>query len=456
MLRSFLVTVLLFFLYDAPAQKLYSLRYANGDSVVYECFMVYFSPTNCYMRIRFKNDDSTSAYNVVQVTYNSITGKTKQGEDYLCLKADPHPITVVGDTDITANFIPDSYIWFPKATTKKQGPYLTRDMIDFTIIGAAPQYMQLNPRKLTEEDLLELYNEDESSLADMKAMCGLAEIGERYVPPINSIPTIHFIMAANTLDPKIGVSCKKDMDKLLIELDSIASWLGLDFKSYLVYGNDFNRKNLLSRLNEVSAKKNDVVIFSYSGHGNRWADQKDTFPFMNLWVKSPYETQPRTQSEYQAILKQVSDNTMTIGEVFNIISKKRARLSIVLGDMCNTSNEAPKQISDESYEIDFDRGLADLFKIRNLQKLGKLFLETKGNLIAVATKPNETAGGNNTMGGFFTSSFLDAVEYESSYSSKSLSWNNIINETIKSAFFYKKKSGSMIPQTGIKSLKVKE
>ncbi|MEO7313494.1 MAG: caspase family protein [Chitinophagaceae bacterium] len=455
MQKIILTAILLIFLATTWAQKLYSIRYTDDKDVAYDCFMVYFNPHNIYLRVRYQSDDST--FNVVHVDYSSVTGKMKNGKPYLIMKADPDTHTVMGDTNATAYYIPENFYWYPQEKNEKsRGPFLTRDVVGFTFNGSVDSYFPYKPDHLTEKDLLEYYQRDEGDFEDLKTMCGLDESQERWTPPAYKIkPTLHFIMVANTLEKKIGASCKTDVENLQDELEHITGSLGISFKPYIVDDKDFSKPALIKALSQVQPGPDDIIFFSYSGHGSRWADQKDSFPYMDLNIKQP----TKTYTSYEEAQQEVLANSLTMTDLTNLIIDKPARLNIVLGDMCNKSNTAPgpRLVSTESYEMNWDRGVSDGLKVQDLLKLKALFMDTKGNVISVATRPDETAGGTTQMGGYFTKSFIESLETGTSFfNHANSSWQSIINETLKNAEIYKKKSNSPVPQTGLKHIYQKQ
>jgi Caspase domain len=458
MKRIFLLTIFTCILNSTFSQKLYSVAYTGDNDVEYDCFMVYFNPWNCYMRVRFQNPDSS--FNVIHVEYTSVTGKSKNKESYLLMKNDTTPTRLIaGDSAAREAFIPENFVWFTSAKkSSEKGPWATRDIIEFTLNGRV-KYFPLKLNSITEADLLEFYPERDGDFEDIKVMCGLTENKDRFIPPLYQVkPVLHFIVAANTDEADIGESCRVDRDNLRKEMKAIADSLKIGFKPYVIDSKDFSRPKLLSKLNEVKPGSNDIVFFSYSGHGSRWDDQKDSFPYMALYIKEPFSRDWKTDAEFKTAMKAIVDNSMTVSELINIITQKSGRLKIILGDLCNdpigANTPLIRPVTNEDYDIG-NRNMKGLYTIKNLSKLNKLFMEAKGNVISVATKPMEKAGSTPKIGGYFTASFIEALQRETSFFVSPVSWDNIIAKTIDNAIIYKKNSGSAVPQTGIRSIKVK-
>ncbi len=465
MKRIFLLAIFTFLLNNVFSQKLYSVRYTgekDGKDVEYDCFMVYFNPWNCYLRVRFPNPDSS--FNVIHVEYTSVTGKTKAGKPYLLMKNDTTPTRLIaGDSAAKEEFIPENFVWFTSAKkSSDRGPWATRDVIDFTPNGKIKYFpLILDNNSITEADLLEFYPDRDGDFEDIKVMCGIAENVDRFIPPLYRVkPVLHFIMAANTDIDDIGESCKLDRDKLKKEIEKIADSLNILFKPYIIDAKGFSRRNMLEELDRLKPGSNDIVFFSYSGHGTRWADQKDALPNMNLYVKEPFDRNWKTNAEFQESMKAIVNNCMSMKELIDTITKKQGRLKIILGDLCNDifGDQTPtiRPMTKEDYETESgSRSLKGLYERPNLSKLNKLFMEAKGNVISVATLPHETAGSSKKLGGFFTISFIQALKKEASFFESPVTWDNIITQTIKDAKQYKKSTGSVVPQSGQAFITVK-
>ena len=112
-----------------------------------------------------------------------------------------------------------------------------------------------------------------------------------------------------------------------------------------------------------------------------------------------------------------------------MIVKKGARLNLVLGDCCNndlgvTSRDGGGGLASRTYT----RGDKD--------RLRKLFFESRGNIIAAAAQPNETACGSRVSGGYFLNAFFSAIDKEVSYTATgNADWADIFKRTMSSATY---------------------
>ncbi len=392
-------------IYKADAQSLYEIKFTDAAKTEYLGLLVYFNEQNSYMRIAYTVN---GVYNVVHVDYKSITGVNVQNENFFYLKSTTAP------TFITASklmYSPDYFIWY--GTGKNQrGPYQT-DSDKFLNQQKVKSYIQLTPAQLTDTYIRQFFSSTETKYFAMRKICGLDKNVLASLQ-LNLPSKMHFIMAANTRESSIGISCTIDERALENEFRDIAKTLNIDFVKHIIMDDTYSKENLNAEIDKLQPGKNDIVVFAYSGHGFRWNDQTDQYPNMDL-----------RSSEY---MKVSEANSLSAADVYNAITKKGARLNIILTDCCN-SKIGRNQITTSG----FLNTKSDVNP--NLVRLQRLFMTAKGNIMAAAAQPGEFATGNNADGGIFTHSFIQALREEISFfkTESSSSWDNIVLRTLELA-----------------------
>lgn len=225
---------------------------------------------------------------------------------------------------------------------------------------------------------------------------------------ISDAQSIHFICFADTDDKKIGKGTAKDVTQMVDFVMTLASEIDMEDNlkpAIVMMGKDCNKANLISTIEEFTCSPEDIVMFYYSGHGARAYQDASEFPQMCLGSSS--------QKDF-----------VSLEYVKRAIEKKGPRLSIVLGDCCNSYSTSitPKEVvvttaaARSSYE-------------NNHEGLKKLFLETRGSIIAAGSRKGELSWGNPYNGGFFTHGFLNEIEAYTSSSGEAYDWQELMWRT---------------------------
>lgn len=224
---------------------------------------------------------------------------------------------------------------------------------------------------------------------------------------ISYAQNIHFICIADTDDNKIGKSVKKDVNQMLDFVMSLASDIGMEDNlqpAIVMMGEECNKKNLLTTIEEFKCGKDDIVLFYYSGHGIRAYQDTSEFPQMCLG---------NSDQDY-----------ISLEYVKKKIERKGPGLSIILADCCNSydSSATPK----EAVMITARARASD--KSSHDEGMRKLFLETRGSIIAASSRKGEVSWGNSYYGGLFTNGFLNEIDLYTS-SGKAIDWQELMWRT---------------------------
>lgn len=239
------------------------------------------------------------------------------------------------------------------------------------------------------------------------------------MPVVGIGQTFHAIIFANTDNSSIGESVAVDFKRMELEMTTIAKSIGYTLKKYNYYGNpdNFNRDKLETALTNLSCSSNDIVFFYYSGHGGRAMNETTKFPEMCLFVnRENFKSDSQLYPLY---------------DVYERIRKKNPRLTIVMGDLCNSIMKGFYRNDNHNSKgaTILSKGTCDVYK--------NLFLNVKGGLIAASSEPKYTSGcyifkeGDKWYhaGGYFTHSFLCLLQYCVG-EGKNVSWESLMDGTI--------------------------
>lgn len=225
---------------------------------------------------------------------------------------------------------------------------------------------------------------------------------------------LHKIIFAATDDKNIGSSVKVDNDRACDEIDAIAGYIGYEVVDYVYNGSKCTKQNLMAVLNGLNCGSQDIVFFYYSGHGaHAGAGLEDKFPQMCM-------NNPAVQSLF-----------VPVRQVEEIIRGKNPRLRIIITDCCNDIDESGT-ISVKSF-LDGKKG-ATVVKVNIADNYKRLFVNTRGKIMATSSKLGQTSGcardrEGHDLGGFYSLAFWNVlVKYCEERTAPT--WKNIIN-TIK-------------------------
>lgn len=412
-----------FFTLSVPvfSQSLYEIQF-SAQRVKYKGFLVYFNEEDAYMRIGYTVNN---VYNVVHVEYTSTSGQ-EDGYNYFVMQGEnPQFIT---STARNQSYNPDHFVWVWDEKTKGDMPFVTDDPnFSEESLKRVDSYRELKVSELTDSYLNEFFGKDDDEYIAFQKMRNNATGGHIANNNANQQTQqqqqqqqqqqntnygkakLHLVILANTSIGDIGESCETDSRNITKEFEDIAGALKADFRKYEIKGTSFTKTNAMQVLNGLTPSSNDIVIFYYSGHGFRWSDQTDPYPQMDIRA-SPYT-------------KLTAETTISVSSVYNLLEKKGARLNIVITDCCNSDIGINKMT-----ETHFLAGRS--YQTPEIEKLQKLFLATKGNIIVTSSSAGQVSWSNSVNGGFFTLSFLQAFHEEISYlKHQEPSWDNILKKS---------------------------
>lgn len=212
--------------------------------------------------------------------------------------------------------------------------------------------------------------------------------------------TIHVLMFIDEVT-NIAASCMRDEELLRHEIDKAGQITGIPIK---YYKGSFSKSGLINTLSKLQCKNDDVVFFYYSGHGFRYNNQDDS-------KKYPYMAFNSTRNDI------VTSTMYSIEEVHRQIINKKPRLTITIGDLCNSvipfALPATAGITGESANYN------------------RLFKKAKGDILMTSSISGQVSIATG-KGSLFTRAMTLVIDENTNYvEGKYASWEEILEKSIK-------------------------
>jgi hypothetical protein len=408
-MRKLILMMILLIPVAGFAITVYDIKYnfSNNPSVTYEAFLVRYDQNGGFIRVRFTD----SRNNNVSIVNMSFTEELRENNLYLVFKGN-NPQYLKGN----GQYDPD-YFWFKR--NENDGKYysvgVNSPASNGTITdGNILSINLLDVGSLTKDFVLKFFESNEPFYRNLFAE----------VPAVRAdfyeSPKMFFLLVTDTKDERLGFSCEDAKPREIDYFRTIAGKAGMSFISNVVEGYSFNKSNVLTAIDNLHPGKNDVVVFYYNGHGFRYPSDTDPYPRLDLRVDDRHMS--------------IDDNhSIPLSTVQNLIKAKNPRLSIVIGDCCNSFAPAPA-----AYGGAVTASSANTLSQANCSKL---FLLTKGNIIATSATQGQYAlydtrpGG----GGFFSTALLNSLDYYLSTFSTEPSWTDVLtkakDQTSRSSYY---------------------
>ena len=425
-LRHLLLTLVILFSMSSRAITIYEISYefkGNTEFPKYTAMIVRYGNGTGFMRVKYFNKTFTETY-VVNMEFDEAESRSKiNGKFHLTLQfkgKNPRYIINTSNKKDKEAYNPD-LIWFKKLPLETN--YVPWGVTSLNTDGSYEQGRILSIKLMNTSDLTKAYVrsyflENEPFFTNLFSPGSNTVINPKADPhtitvpattPTATVAKIHFIVVANTDDPRIGSSVAKDVTNFYSQIKDVSVFLNLPLVYTEIKGSKFGKAGVETALNNLNPGTNDIVIFYYSGHG--------------------YSNQQNTAQEYpqfdlrQSRFDDITVATLNAYDVYNKIKTKNARLNLIITDCCNSNlglmkpegkNFAQTAKSLLTWEKSF---------------CYDLFMKSKGSIFATAAKKGEYAYGNTDLGGYFTSNIITAMEkYLSKFQTASPTWQQIITE----------------------------
>ncbi|NOT52084.1 MAG: caspase family protein [Chitinophagaceae bacterium] len=427
MQKIFLLLIFLFFSFSGFSLSIYEISYEFKNLTEfprYTAMLVRYGNGTGFMRVRYMNIAKTETY-VVHMEFDEVEGRSKiDGLPHLTLQfKGKGPRYIINSSGNKTNeaYNPD-ILWFKKrAEDKDFKPWgVTSQNTDETFeYGNILAVKVMNDADLTKPYVKQYFLETETFYANLFKTTTPVKPVDNNVGNNNGVTTnpaatlpvkMHFIIVANTNDPRIGYSVQKDVTNLSSQMKDVATFLKIPLNYVEVSGAKFNKKNVEAAVTALKPGVNDIVIFYYSGHGYSFEEDKNqAYPQFDL-----------RESRFEDI----TVATLNASQIMDMVKAKKARLNIVLSDCCN-SNLGLLKPEGKNFAL-----TAKSLLSWDANYCNNLFLKSSGSIIATAAKKGQFAYGNTDVGGYFTSNFVTALEkYLSKFTTTQPTWDQIITET---------------------------
>jgi len=212
----------------------------------------------------------------------------------------------------------------------------------------------------------------------------------------SSVSVIHLVMVADTNDRKIGTSTVIDSMYMQELFRAVAgqSKGKLFLNKTVLEGYAISRQNMLRAIDELMVRANDIVVFSYSGHGHRYTSTASRWPLMDTYVEA---------TDFLTVIEK--------------IRSKNPRQFIVLADCCNN-------VIDTGYYLKAVEPSRGSFLYETIERM---FLNSRVKIAASGSIPGQFSAGDSRDGGYFTYSFVSNLT--KALSSSAGDWGPVFENT---------------------------
>ncbi len=238
----------------------------------------------------------------------------------------------------------------------------------------------LSKKSFEKNWLTKFFSADELTAASSFTSAQLVAARNKNIP-------VFYLVSVNGADEL----CRKDVDDITDYFWELTNFMGVEIRKTVIRGNDFNVTTITRKTAAIKPGPNDVVIFTYSGHGFSYQeDEQHQFPQLALW-----QGDAKSKDFLRA-------NTINLEDIFNMIVAKKAKVNIVMGDCCNSFINMKREIAHPEGAGVFP----PIDRFWDMNKLCNLFLDNPKSLLIAAAQKGEVAGSHDWFGGFFTFCFL--------------------------------------------------
>ena len=404
--------------FSVNAQTAYILKYnlqKVNDPTEYSAFFVNYEDGRAMVRVKYKspvNGEMVRMQIDLQEQYSdSRSANTDTKTAFKPVNSRPVlPLAVNAPNFSTPVF------WFKKnAGTELQEPWGVSMSVtdpDSVVNAFIPEIKIVDTLDLKNKDfVLQYFTENDEFYRS------LFKIKTRALSKTQQGTRLILLAVGNIRDPKIGTSCAKDLNRIVLTFGSIASFLGIQFPpATVISGDNYNKQNVEKALNNLNPDTTrDIIVFYFSGHGFRKPGDNRNGPWIDL--------RPKDDDTYMV-------NSLHMESIYDIIKKKNARLSLVLADCCNKAVESSNAIGQAPTR---KKGLILNWSQANCQAL---FLNPKRTaILACGAGPGQLSACNPEFGGFFSYFFKLSMENHFSNFKTDVTWDKVFKDVVSQTVY---------------------
>lgn len=223
---------------------------------------------------------------------------------------------------------------------------------------------------------------------------------------------LHVISIGDLAAKDLRAAIQLDAQKIESYAQIVAGYTGMELHYTTFFSGKRLPQQILKHLAELEANEDDVILFYYSGHGYRTVTKENDWP--NLYFTE-------------------AGAGIDIDLITSLLQSKKAHLSIILVDCCNTALAdflAPPLVKSAA-------PYRDAFLEQGYRKL---FVETDGLIMITSSQARQNAYSIGGFGSFYTDAFLEAFDtLIPTTSIEELSWPVLLEYSTYVLFGYTEK-----------------
>ncbi len=275
----------------------------------------------------------------------------------------------------------------------------------YTKLSDAQQNLNVGAFFLKEEALYNMFSKSGNTTANNSASTNNNSGNKPAASQAAPLVTVHLILVGDTKDASIGESVKSDLIKMKSLFQNTMSVnKNIKFNIKEISGDQLISTNVENTVKSLTVGANDAIILYYSGHGSNPQGSNSDFPTAAM-IKSSYKLE----------------------NMGNLVSNRKPRLAIVIGDLCNSVPRTRTALPDEPL-------LRSAPAQHDPARVAQLLIKAKGKIVSTSSSYDEYSYslGNN---GAFTNSFVDAMTSAiNSHSNLSATWDAVLKQSYKEAY----------------------